>query len=341
MSPELRDLAGRDLSLPRPARRLILGEGRFLQALSLLHPNPVSLIAAWRDDIRNLDPAGLNCFTARFPAVRGIPSIAGTSISSFSVERALTVGADLAVFSLGLEPPAEVRNALRQAGIPSMVIDFRLRPLDNVAPSLRLLGQAIGCVEAAEAFALLHEEGVVRVDECLRAVRERPSVLVEYRPTVSRSCCRVPGQDGLGEILLRAGGRNIAGTLPGAIGEIGLEFVMSQDPDVYVGTGSASDQGSRIGIRLGYGIGPADGRASLRQALTRPGIAELRAVRTGRAYGLWHNFYNNPCGVLALQAMARWLHPEACAGIDPDALLAEINERFLAVPMQGTFWVDA
>jgi iron complex transport system substrate-binding protein len=44
--------------------------------------------------------------------------------------------------------------------------------------------------------------------------------------------------------------------------------------------------------------------------------------------------------IVAIEALARWLHPERLAGIDPAATLAEINRRFLALPMAGTYWID-
>ncbi|SFN00607.1 hypothetical protein [Methylobacterium pseudosasicola] len=43
---------------------------------------------------------------------------------------------------------------------------------------------------------------------------------------------------------------------------------------------------------------------------------------------------------LAVEVMAKWLHPELMEGIEPKATLAEISARFLAVPMAGTYWID-
>jgi iron complex transport system substrate-binding protein len=39
--------------------------------------------------------------------------------------------------------------------------------------------------------------------------------------------------------------------------------------------------------------------------------------------------------------MATWFHPDAFADVDPKATLAEINARFLPVPLKGALWVDA
>src|SRR5690554_1068213 len=44
------DIVGREVRLDGPAKRVILGEGRQLPTLSLLHPDPVSIIAGWTGD---------------------------------------------------------------------------------------------------------------------------------------------------------------------------------------------------------------------------------------------------------------------------------------------------
>ena len=42
----------------------------------------------------------------------------------------------------------------------------------------------------------------------------------------------------------------------------------------------------------------------------------------------------------AAEVLAKWIHPELFADLDPAATLAEINKRFLAVPYTGDFWAD-
>ncbi len=71
----------------------------------------------------------------------------------------------------------------------------------------------------------------------------------------------------------------------------------------------------------------------------RPGVAELSAVRSGHVHGLFHNLVNLPLNVLVAEALAKWIHPDLFADIDPQATLTEINARFLAVPFTGTYWV--
>ncbi|QRE74998.1 hypothetical protein F1D61_16630 [Methylobacterium aquaticum] len=74
--------------------------------------------------------------------------------------------------------------------------------------------------------------------------------------------------------------------------------------------------------------------------LQSPGLAQqLSAIRSGRAYGLWQGFSTSPVNVLAVEVLAKWLHPDLTGDLDPEATLAELNARFLAVPMDGTYWI--
>jgi len=44
--------------------------------------------------------------------------------------------------------------------------------------------------------------------------------------------------------------------------------------------------------------------------------------------------------VVAVQAFARWLHPERFAKLDPNATLATLYQRFQPVPLTGTYWAS-
>jgi iron complex transport system substrate-binding protein len=79
---------------------------------------------------------------------------------------------------------------------------------------------------------------------------------------------------------------------------------------------------------------------SLDRSLKRPQIAPLRAVRERRAYAIWHHFYNSPFNVVAVQAMAKWLHPALFADLDPRTTFDTMVRRFQPIPLQGEYWVQ-
>ena len=64
----------------------------------------------------------------------------------------------------------------------------------------------------------------------------------------------------------------------------------------------------------------------------------LQAVQQGRAYAIWHHYYNSPFNVVAVQVMAKWLYPELFADLDPQATLKALYARHQPIPLQGVYW---
>src|SRR5690606_19270565 len=58
------DVSGREIRLEEPAKRILIDDGRYLVALSLIHPDPVSVLSAWPKDILRIDEAYHRLFPA-------------------------------------------------------------------------------------------------------------------------------------------------------------------------------------------------------------------------------------------------------------------------------------
>ena len=69
------------------------------------------------------------------------------------------------------------------------------------------------------------------------------------------------------------------------------------------------------------------------------GFSELPAFRQGSVHALWLPVFAGPYNVLAVELIAKWVHPDLFADLAPQKTLDEIN-RFLAVPLQGTYWAS-
>jgi iron complex transport system substrate-binding protein len=202
-----------------------------------------------------------------------------------------------------------------------------------------LLGRITGRDRQAEEYIAFYEAHMKRIADRMPKDGRRPSILFETHANPA-DCCHAPGAGNIGRIISFAGGDSISASVSkGPTAQLGLEYVISQDPDIYVGTG-----GAHLKATGGLVIGPGFDAEAIQQRLAavvaRPGFAELRAVREKRVHGLFHNIMSTPLNLLATEALARWIHPVAMKEIDPDATLAEINARFLAVPMKGIYWVD-
>lgn len=347
-APTLTDLAGRSVAAPARAERIVLGEGRLLYALALLEDaaDPLARITGWQGDFKRFDPQTYAQYQARFPHIDRIAQIGSTSEASVSAEKVLALAPDVALFSLSGHGPGRRNPLVEQLGrigVPVVFVDFRDHPLVNTVPSLRLMGQALQRVAQAERFIAFYEAQCRRVTEVAARIplAERPRTLLDARAGDAGGVL-TSGKANLGELIVAAGGINVGDQLiPTALGEASLEAVLAARPEVYVATGYQAPGSRAPGLQVGAAVDEATARASLRALVARrPEIAALPAVRNGRVHGAWHHFYNTPYHVVLLQALARWLHPQRFADLDPMATWRELHQRFLGFAPSGTYWVD-
>lgn len=344
------DLAGRKVTVPDRVERIVLGEGRFLQALAILdREDPLKRVVGTMGEFAMLDPGSYARWLARFPRLAEIPSVGKTSGDTFSSEQAIALSPQVALFGLSGHGPGpqerEVIDRLEAAGIAVIFIDFFRDPLLNAPKSVALMGELLGRDREAAEYVSAFETEMRRVTERLANVQERPLVFLENRVGLQDDCCASVGDGVIGRMIERAGGRNLGSNLiPSTAGTLSLEYLLTNQPDIYVGTaiGSVFTM-DRMPNRVVAGAAvPADvARASFARSLARPGIRDLDAVRDKHAHSLWHHFFHSPFNVVALQVMAKWFHPQLFADLDPAATLKSMQARFQPVDLAGTYWLDA
>lgn len=344
------DLAGRSVRTPAKVERILLGEGRLLPLLAILERDDVMRrLVGLPADFEKLDPAGYAQYAQRFPALDQVPRTGRTTGESFSVEKAIALQPDLAIFGLGGHGPSpkdrEALARLHAAGVSVVFIDIRQEPLQNTVPSVELLGKVLGRTRQAAEFVGVYRTEMARVTDRLARAKPRwPSVFLENRVGMSEECCDTMTNGLMGRLVEAAGGRNIASSLvPGAFGTLSLEYLLSHPPEVYIGTAIGSAQSvARTPnlVVLGAGVPVGVAQASLVRATQRQGIKHLATFKTPRVHGIWHHFYTSPLHVAAVQAMAQWLHPQLFADLNPQATLQMLYQRFQPIPFNGQYWVS-
>lgn len=344
MAVEVVDIAGRAVKLDRPANRIVLGHWVTLDALSLLHDDPVSLLAGWGDGGANTYQGDL--LRERFPEIDAVPVVANGSLDQMSVEAVLALDPDLVILSrfdafrfgdAGAAPPHLAQ--LEEGGIPVVIVDFFIDPIANTVPSLRIIGKLTGKVAEADAFAQFYEARLRTLALALDgagAPLKRPSIFLHAFAN-RQECCFSAGRGALDGLISLAGGTNIGSeSLPGAIGQLSLEAVIVRDPDIYLPT-AVNEAG--LGLSLGPGVSRQRATEGLESILARRELSAIAAVKHRRVFAMWHLFTHTPLHIVALEALAKHLHPQRFAEADAQATLDEINRRFLSVPLQGTFWI--
>jgi iron complex transport system substrate-binding protein len=336
----LTDVTGARVTLPRPPRHILLGDGMLFTALSLVDPDVAERIVLMDVFMKRYDPGFYAELVRLYPGFGAIPIL--NDFGSAGLEQALEAAPDLVILSLWQTSSTAAAVAqFRAMGVPVAFVDFFIDPLSHTNHSMQLLGGVLGQQDAADAYAGYYAAALDRVAKAGLSAHPE-SVLLHVYPGLM-SCCWAAGSAGFGRFAPLAGGRAIgADTLPGAFGgALSLEYILAADPRFYIAAGLSSH--SKKGLVIGFGIDQETAQRSFGQVLVAPDLSEIPAVVAGRAYGLWNFFNGSPLSILAIEVMAEWFHPTLAraAGIDPDASFDRIRRDFLKRDLTGTLWVAA
>lgn len=344
----LTDVAGRTVTLEAPAHRVILGEGRQIYLLGILdRDNPFERVVGWREDLRQADPETYNLYAEKFPALTALPTFGGFKDGTFDVEQAAALKPDLILMNLEARAATEdagYDDKLAALGIPIVYVDFREDPVAHSLASMRIMGQVTGKSAQAEEYIAFVEAQMARVtDRLAGAAFARPKVFVDRAGGYSDDCCMTFGPGNFGQYVEIAGGTNIAtGILPNTFGTLNPEQIIAANPDQIIGTGGEWEAyvpgGNWVGMGPGSDLTAARGK--LETLTHRTAMTGVQAVKDGQVHGIWHQFYDNPYAFVAVQRIAKWLHPDLFADLDPEATFRELHDRFLPVAYRPGYWVS-
>jgi len=346
----IKDIADREVTLPKPAERVILADSRILQALQILNPQaPFKKVIAWDNSLKSKAPELLDLYGKKYPELLKLPQLENPFMSDFSVERAVVLKPDLIIFDVGVLEKMKSSGALAQlsaVGIPVVFIDFRLNPLLHSAPSILLLGKALGEEKNATAFVDFYQQRLATIRERVATLKteQRPSVFIErHAGMTGDECCFTFGKGSFGQFIEEAGGTNIGAHLFAKTGVINLEQVITSNPDVYMVTGTdwSYQFKQTVAVPLGYNADEKLAHKQLNYLMSRKGLNVLNAVKQKKVFAVYHQFYDSPLNVLAVEAMAKFLHPSLFSDLDPAQDSLTIHHQFLMMPEPGLFWVSA
>lgn len=343
------DIIGREVKVEAPVRKIILGEGRQMYFVAALDKeDPFKRVVGWRDDLGKADPENYKAYEKRYPQIAKLPTFGGMKDGAFDVEQAIALKPDVLFLNIEAKvasDEAQLVEKLASVGIPVVYVDFREKPFEHTEPSMRLIGKLFGKEQIAEDFIKFRAGQIALVTERLAKVPDlkRPLVMIERAGGYSDDCCMSFGNENFGKMVEFAGGRNLAAALiPATFGTINPERIVADNPDVVIVTGSSWEGYVPGGAWVGLGAGAdmTEARRKLANLMKRPAFAQTAAVKNGRVHGIWHQFYNSPYQFVAIQQIAKWLHPELFKDIDPDATMRVLHERFLPLPYEPGLWVS-
>jgi iron complex transport system substrate-binding protein len=344
----LRDVTGRDVEVNVPVKHVILGEGRQIYFLAALDKeNPFEHVVGWRDDLPKADPETYAAYLAKYPEVAKLPTFGGMKDGTFNIEQAVALKPDVILMNIDAKTATEEAGyieKLAKVGIPLVYVDFREKPMENTEPSMRIMGKLMGREQIAEDFISFRADAIKQVTDVLeKSNPKRPVVFVERAGGYSDDCCMSFGNENFGKMVELAGGTNLAkNIIPGTFGTVNPEQIIASNPDQVIITGGMWEGyvpgGDWVGV--GYGADITEAHRKLENLTKRPAFTGIKAVSDGNVHAIWHQFYNNPYQFVAIQQIAKWLHPDLFKDLDPEATFKELHARFLPLDYKPGYFVS-
>lgn len=335
------DVLGREISLPGPAQRVIVGFN-FEEYTAIGGPKAWDravglsryLWESWRG-------ANWERYTKAIPRIAQLTDIGSTDNNSFSAEKVIALRPDLLIlpawtYTAIPGPRAEIERA----GIPILVIDYNAQTVERHVASTLAIGAAIGAEDRAEAIATEYAAGIEDVLERVgRYSGPRPSIHFELGQAGADTVGNSYAGTMWGAIADMLGAQNIAnGRLAGPWGPLNPEYVIAADPKLIFIAGSSWVNRPNA-VRTGYPATAEITRASLLPYAERPGWQGLTAIRNGDIHAIEHGAARTLMDLAAVQYIARQLYPAQFADVDPEATIRRYHERWLPVPFEGTWFI--
>ncbi len=344
----IKDVTGRDVEVSVPVEHVILGEGRQIYFVAALDRDaPFKRVVGWRDDLSKADPESYAAYLAKYPEIAKLPTFGGMKDGTFDIEQAVSLKPDVVIMNLDAKTATEEAGyieKLGKVGIPLVYIDFREKPMENTEASMRVMGKLLGEEAKAEDFIKFRADSIAKVTDVLAKQNPaRPVVFVERAGGYSDDCCMSFGNENFGKMVEIAGGTNMAkDIIPGTFGTVNPEQIIASNPDQIIITGG-NWQGYVPGgnwVGVGYGADLTEAHRKLENLTKRPALTGVKAVADGNVHAIWHQFYNNPYQFVAIQEIAKWLHPDLFTDLDPEATFKELHARFLPLDYKPGYFVS-
>jgi iron complex transport system substrate-binding protein len=210
---------------------------------------------------------------------------------------------------------------------------------------MRIIGQLFGKEARAEEFVEFLQGQMAKVTDVLDMIEDlkKPLVFVERAGGYSDECCMSLGNENFGKMVEMAGGNNMAkDIIPGTFGTVNPEQIIASNPDQIIITGANWENYVPSGnwVGLGAGADNAESERKLNVLMQRPAFTGVKAVKDGNVHGIWHQFYNSPYQFIAVQQLAKWLHPDLFKDLDPSQTFADLHEKFLPVEYRPGYFAS-
>ena len=340
---EVEDINGDKIVLEKPAEKIFLG---FYIENYLAVSGDFKLdriVAMSKGETKDLMNAMWTKYAEVIPDLEGCIDTGSIYLDSFSMEKLIDAKPDLVILApYQAKKLGDGINTIKNLGIPIAVVDYNSFTLEKHIKSTEILGKLLGTEERAKELIENYKKQTEDVENKLKEIQESEfkSVYFELASQGPETYGNSYGDSLWGNILKTAKCNNIAQGKVTDYGPLNPEYVISSNPQLIIFSGqtNSKDQGKQR-FEMGFDVKSERALETMNMYLKRPGWENLNAVKNKEIYGVDHSGLRTLYDYVYLQYIAKVIHPEKFADVDPLANLNEFYTKYLPVKPEGTFMI--
>lgn len=273
------------------------------------------------------------------PRINELTDVGEVYAGTFSIEKAIAARPDVAIIAeWQYSTMGDAVDKLQAAGIPVVVADYNAQTVEKHVKSTLMIGDVMGTQDRAKMLADEYAAAVADVMARVNASKTAPKrVYVELGNKSAETYGNSYTNHMWGAAIGIAGGQNIALGQIAKWAPLNPEYVLATDPEVVFIAGSGW-VGRDKAVLMGPGVDPAKTHDRLRPYVSRPGWANMTAVKNGQVHAIYHGGARTLYDFAYLQYMGKILHPEAFRDVDPAANLQAFFRKYLPIRAEGAYW---
>ena len=336
----LTDTEGRTVTVPHGAERVLLGF-YFEDFYAIVGPDAYDrVVAISREAWEGWRNTQWQAYVAVNPKLEKLIDIGEVDSGSFNVELAVASKPDVAILAAwqyrSLGPAIE---KMESAGIPAVVVDYNAQTLEKHLASTEIIGKVMAVEDRAAKLAGEYKAAVEDVLARVAASKTpKKNVYVELGNRGPQEVGNSYAGVMWANVITMAGGKNIADGKIERWAPLNPEFVIASQPEVILIPGSGW-VGRDKAVLMGFGIDQGLTKDRLRPYTERAGWGNLPAVKGSAIHSVYHGGARTLYDYTFLQYIAKTLHPEAFADVDPVANHKRFYADYLPIEADGTFMV--
>lgn len=289
---KVKDILDREVTVDLPAKRVVLGF-YYQDYMAVGGDKALDNVVGFSKKVwSSWAPASWELFSKAVPKLNQLDDVGEVEEGTFSVEKVLSLKPDLLVLAdWQYEMLGSDLDAINEAGIPIVVLDYNAQTLDKHIKSTEIIGQLTGQKDRAAKMAKEYKDIVEHIQTTVKNAKlaKQPKVYVEF----GRGG---PAEQGMtffssmwGSMISLVGAENVAPAEIGKWGTLAAEKVLATKPDAIIITGRETElKKNQDGMVMGFGIEKAEAERRLNAFKHRAGWAELPAVKNNRVYAAYH-----------------------------------------------------